>query len=185
LLHKGDTIAHRIPSKYSLSPLLHNTGFKALGIDNEYVYELFDTAVLDDVVKCLKNINTIGGNITIPHKQSIIPYLDQVNNAAKNIGAVNTILKDKEGKLHGYNTDWIAIHKLIEEKLPRKERKDIRALIIGAGGTAHAACYAISQLNITFYIFNRTKEKALQMLNEHQYNNGSVITSLMGKLHLN
>jgi len=168
------------PISQSPSPLLHNSGFKALGIDNEYVYELFDTTVVEEVANCLRNVNTIGGNITIPHKQTIIPFLDFVDNAAKNIGAVNTVIKDSNGKLHGYNTDWIAIHKLITEKLyQKKDRKDIRALIVGAGGTAHAACYAVSQLNVPFYIFNRTKEKALQLLTDHQYNNGSVITTLM------
>ena len=74
------------------------------------------------------------------------------------IGAVNTIVRLANGQLHGENTDWLAIYNLLRDQVAN--RKNIVGLVLGAGGTAHAACYALSKLGITFYIHNRTFEKA-------------------------
>jgi len=157
------------PISKSPSPLLHNTGFRYYNIS--WVYSLCDTTDINTVVSFIKNPDTLGGSVTMPHKQVIIPHLNELTPAAKQIGAVNTVYKvEKNGKeeLHGDNTDWIAIYSLTKLRLqeihgPNVNLKNLTALVIGAGGTAHAACYALSQLNIPFYIWNRTADKAQEL----------------------
>jgi len=116
---------------YSLSPLMHNVVFSKLGMNCEYI-------IVDDALECcvqwLKE-NGSGANVTIPYKQEVIKFLDGLSADAKEIGAVNTIKKMEDGKLIGYNTDYIAIRELIS-KFPGK------VLIFGSGGAAKAAVYA-------------------------------------------
>ena len=105
--------------------------------------------------------STGGGSITMPHKEAIIPYLDELTDTAKKISAVNTIIK-KDGKLIGDNTDWIGIINPLKDKLSEKDT----AIILGAGGAARAACYAFNELKIPFFIYNRTVEKAKKLAKE-------------------
>jgi len=97
-----------------------------------------------------------------------MPFLDEISEAAKAIGAVNTVLKDADGRLAGHNTDWMAIFQLVKERLGEHlteegGKKKPVGLVIGAGGTAHAACFALSQLGLEYFIFNRTAEKAKEL----------------------
>jgi len=156
------------PISKSPSPVLHNTGFEYYNLP--YLYRLCETLDINEVVKTIKSENTLGGSVTIPHKQAIIPFLDDLSVAASEIGAVNTVYKierDGKTKVVGDNTDWIAIHTLAKKRLaqshPKKEPTQLCGLVIGAGGTAHAACYALSKLGIPFYIWNRTIEKAEEL----------------------
>jgi len=153
------------PISKSPSPTLHNAGFEYYHLP--YQYKLCDTLDINEVVKTIKYENTLGGSVTIPHKEAIIPFLDQLTTEASEIGAVNTVYKiERDGKkmVVGDNTDWIAIHTLATKRLtqayPNTDITQLCGLVIGAGGTAHAACYALSKLGIPFYIWNRTFEKA-------------------------
>ncbi len=125
------------------------------------MYGLCDTPDIQKVVDTLNMQDTRGGSVTIPHKQAIVPYLHELSDSAKQIGAVNTVLKT-DNKLYGDNTDWLAIFKLLNAKLELRQTKNSSpiGLSIGAGGTSHAACYALSVLGIKFYVWNRSIDKA-------------------------
>jgi len=163
------------PISKSRSPLMHNTGFQFHKLP--YVYELFDTPNVEEVAKCLRLPRTLGGSVTIPHKQSVIPYLDDLSVDAKAIGAVNTIYK-KNGRTFGHNTDWIAIYRLTKHGLKESGvhvDSSSTALIVGAGGTALAACYAMTKLGMNLVVYNRTAENAEKLVQKF---GGKVCTDL-------
>jgi pentafunctional AROM polypeptide len=147
-----------------MSPKLHNTGFQVLQLP--HVYELLETAKVDESVKATITSPDFGGaSVTIPLKVQVIPLLDQLSPAADAIGAVNTIVPrsiDGGGSrkiLYGDNTDWMGICNVIS---PRLSSSSIQgALVIGAGGTARAAIFALHKLGAkTIYLCNRTRSKA-------------------------
>ena len=102
------------PVAHSISPMMHNTSFSALGLD--YVYLCFDIneQTLGDAVKALKTMGVKGFNLTMPNKTKILEYLDELSPAAKCIGAVNTV-ENKDGKLIGHNTDGIGFMRSVKE----------------------------------------------------------------------
>jgi len=154
------------PISASLSPLLHNTGFRALNLDGKYSYELFETTEVSVVVGKLREKGTGGGSVTIPHKQAIIPYLDQVSESAKSLGAVNTVTKTDDGRLHGDNTDWIAIDTLVRRRTSGRTAPSGSkplGLVVGAGGTSNAAVYALIKGGYQVYVTNRTIATAEQL----------------------
>ena len=120
----------------------------------EIEYINFDVQNLDDIKEILNHPSNIGFNVTIPYKEEIIPYLNELDIHAKEIGAVNTI-KKSNGKLIGYNTDWLGFKLALENlntSLPEK------ALILGTGGAAKAIIYALKQLNIKYLQVSRKPE---------------------------
>ncbi|KAF5310130.1 hypothetical protein D9619_010374 [Psilocybe cf. subviscida] len=153
------------PISQSMSPTLHNTGFDALGLPHQY--ELLETQSIDESIKMAITAPNFGGaSVTIPFKLDIIPLLDRLTPAAEAIGAVNTITPQqisKEGAsgtvLVGDNTDWIGIKSAISNKLGSSPVR--AALVVGAGGTARAAIYALQALHAeVIYLYNRTTSKA-------------------------
>lgn len=156
------------PVSHSLSPTLHNTGFKALGLP--HVYARHESAEIDDSVKALLTSSDFGGfSVTIPLKLDIIPLLHTLSPAAKAIGAVNTVIPTRsesgEVTFHGDNSDWIGICNGIKAKLPVSHIQ--HGLVIGAGGTARAAIYALQQLGAeVIYLHNRTQSKAAALRDE-------------------
>lgn len=169
------------PITHSLSPLLHNTGFKHYQLP--FVYELCDTPDIQKVVQTLNLPETRGGSVTIPHKQAIIPHLHELSDSAKQIGAVNTVLKT-DNKLFGDNTDWLAIFKLVSAKLDLRQNKSASpvGLVIGAGGTSHAACYALNVLGVKFHIWNRSVDKAEELAKKFGGTACSDLTQLTDKI---
>ena len=147
------------PVEHSLSPKMHNAGYKALGIDNEFVYvgAHVKPENLPDFTKGIKAMQIRGVSVTIPHKQEIMKYLDEIDETAKKIGAVNTIVNNN-GILKGFNTDWIGVYKPLKNTSNLKKNK---AIIIGAGGAAKSAVYALLKIGVKRVgIYNRTFEKA-------------------------
>jgi pentafunctional AROM polypeptide len=150
------------PIAYSMSPTLHNTGFDVLGLP--HTYELLETAEVGEEIKAAIAAPDFGGaSVTIPYKLDIIPLLDQLSPAAEAIGAVNTIIPlstsadGSSWKLYGDNSDWLGIRDSISARVPFVHV----ALVIGAGGTARAAIYALQALNArTIYLYNRTSSNA-------------------------
>jgi shikimate dehydrogenase len=124
------------PVEHSLSPRMHNAGYRALGIDNEFVYvaRKVKTDDLADFVKGVRAIGIRGVSCTIPHKIKIMKFLDEIDATAREIGAVNTVVNEK-GKLKGYNTDWLGAVASLEETISLKNKK---VALIGAGGVARA-----------------------------------------------
>jgi shikimate dehydrogenase len=149
------------PIEHSLSPKMHNAGYKFLGIDDEYFFlsSKVEAENLEKNIEALKFLNVRGITCTIPHKQNVIKYLDKLDETAKEIGAVNTVVNDN-GVLTGYNTDWLGIKIPLEKQVDVKGKK---VALIGAGGASQAVAYAIKKMGGELLIFNRTYEKAEKM----------------------
>ncbi len=136
---------------YSFSKTHFTTKFETEGID--YSYENFDIDDISQFPSILKrNPDLLGLNVTIPYKQAIIPYLDELTSTALEIGAVNTIKITRSGKLIGYNTDHYGFEKSIQPLLKPQHDK---ALILGTGGASKAVAYALKQFNIPYDFVSR------------------------------
>ena len=145
------------PVEHSLSPIMHNEALRDKNLN--YVYLAFDVHPdrLKYVVSGAKALGTFSGfNVTVPHKVEIIKYLDEIDNEAQLIGAVNTV-KIKDNKAIGYNTDGLGVRMSLEEEIGRIKGKNI--LIIGAGGAARAVSFELAKDN-SITIINRTVENA-------------------------
>ena len=140
------------PVRHSKSPTIHNFCFQRHKINA--VYLAFEIDEISKGVKALKTLNIQGASITIPFKESIMDYLDWIDDDALNIGAVNTV-KNKNGKLFGYNTD----HKAAIIPLKPLGIMDKKVCIIGAGGAAHAIAYGIHKEKGDLVIINRNKQR--------------------------
>ncbi|MCS7164509.1 MAG: shikimate dehydrogenase [Thermodesulfovibrio sp.] len=146
------------PIEHTLSPLIHNEAFQYLGLDYCYVAFHVKKDKLKEAVEGIRALNIKGVNITVPHKETVIQYIDELSEEAKDIGAVNTIL-NKEGILRGFNTDVNGfILSLKEEGISIKNKK---FLILGAGGASKAIVYGILKEGGKVYIYNRTLSKAI------------------------
>ena len=122
-------------------------------------YGNFDLPNLDNFKETLHTPNLRGINVTIPYKQKVIPFLDDLDEVSKAIGAVNTIVFEKDGTTKGYNTDYIGFGKSIEPLL----HDDIKnALILGTGGASKAVVYALNQMGInTQYVSRKNTATSL------------------------
>jgi shikimate dehydrogenase len=149
------------PVGHSLSPLMHNAAYGRMQINAHYIPVCVDYA--SEAIEQMKRLALRGASITIPFKTAVIPLLDQVDDTSRTIGAVNTIVHDANGRLFGYNTDWIGLIKGLEECL---EIKDKTFAIVGAGGAARAAAFGIRQRGGSMLIVNRTPEKAEKLAKE-------------------
>ncbi|PIQ09947.1 MAG: shikimate dehydrogenase [Ignavibacteriales bacterium CG18_big_fil_WC_8_21_14_2_50_31_20] len=147
------------PIKHSLSPMMHNYAFNKLDLD--YVYLPFDIAAanLKDALRGIVALGIKGFNVTIPHKERIVDFLDELSDGAKIVNAVNTVVNEN-GKLHGYNTDVEGIFRTLEDY--KDELRDSTVSVIGAGGAARSVIYTlINSFNVEkINIINRTTEKA-------------------------
>lgn len=156
---------------YSVSPQMHNAAFKATQLPHEYCRADYET-VEEFIAGDEWNDPSFGGcSVTIPHKQSIMPHVDRLEQAAEDIGAVNTVIvrqeKDFDGSMRrvlvGDNTDWRGIYNPLSRRGCANsggngERRRA-ALILGAGGTARAAAYAAIKLGLELIYWNRTPDK--------------------------
>lgn len=149
------------PIAHSKSPEMMNAALQSAG--QPYVYLAYDVAPgeLKEVVSGFR-YTMCGWNVTIPHKVTIIPYLDELDHFAKEIGAVNTVVV-REGACIGYNTDGIGYVRSLEEETNLKWDQS-SVLIIGAGGAARAVGYALAQAGVQqITIANRTFEKGKRL----------------------
>jgi len=130
------------PVEHTLSPYMHNAAFESLGLDYCYLPFRVIPEAIKEAVSAIKALNMRGVNITIPHKEAIIPYLDELDREAELIGAVNTVLHEG-GRLIGYNTDGRGFIRSLKEEggiIPR----GMGAMIIGAGGAARAIAFSLA-----------------------------------------
>lgn len=141
------------PISHSISPRLHNFSIKELNLDAFYGRILLDNAL--NLKSIFDLLNLDGANITLPFKEYAIQICSDIDETAKNIGSLNTLVK-KNDCLYGYNTDAPGFLKAISEF---DELKNV--LIIGAGGTAKAISYALKSKNINVNIVNRSHSKAV------------------------
>lgn len=151
------------PVEHSLSPLMHNAAFEHLNLDYCYVTFSVKPDLLGDAVKAVRALNLIGINVTVPHKEKVIPFLDEISEEASFIGAVNTI-KNNDGKLTGYNTDGRGfMQSLSDEGIDASGKK---IFIVGAGGASRAIGYYLCREASYVYLFDIDTEKA-EMLRGH------------------
>ncbi|KAI1053376.1 hypothetical protein LB505_012992 [Fusarium chuoi] len=152
----GHNISH------SLSPTLHNAGFKALNLPHHY--QIHESENVDESVESIIQRPDFGGaSVTFPHKLQIGKLLGSFSPRGESIGAINTVVVTEfNGKrvLRGDNTDWIGIKRCVE-KSGARDFASSSALVLGAGGAARAACYAVQTLGFgELIVVNRTLRKA-------------------------
>ena len=156
------------PTKYSPSPAMHNAAFGANGC--AHVYGVCETEDVEVVLAELRKPNAGGGSVTIPLKEKLMPHVDVLSPSATAIGSLNTLTVRADGTLAADNTDWIGIRNLLVDNLAEKgltKPKELTAIVMGGGGTARAACYALQQMRIgTFYVYNRSTDKAQALADE-------------------
>jgi shikimate dehydrogenase len=151
------------PVDHSRSPQMHNAGFKALSINADYQKFPVKENDLPAFLERLKSGEISGINVTIPHKQAVLPLLDSVTDLAKAIGAVNTVWA-KEGKLFGDNTDGRGyLQSLIQDT--KISLKDKHVVMLGAGGAARAIAFTLCQQGIKkLIILNRSMKNAEELV---------------------
>ena len=150
------------PIKHSRSPQIHNAAIAALGLDYVYVPFHVQPDNLGAAIEGFKVINVVGINVTIPHKQSVIPYLDEISREATLIGAVNTLIF-KEGTIAGENTDAPGFLQAMQED-GFEAPQGGSAVVIGAGGSARAIVVALALAGVqTICITNRTVSRAVTL----------------------
>lgn len=152
----GDPVAH------SLSPLMHNCAFRALGLDWVYVPFHVARSDLSRAIAGLRALGVRGVNVTIPHKTAVMPLLDRLTPAAIAAGAVNTIVND-DGELVGDNTDGIGFVRSLRAEAAF-DPANTRVLVLGAGGAAKAIAVQLADSGVRrIVIANRTPERAQQL----------------------
>ncbi|KAL2916141.1 3-dehydroquinate dehydratase (3-dehydroquinase) [Polyrhizophydium stewartii] len=160
------------PISASMSPMLHNTGFEALGLPHRY--GLAETDKWERVRDMIAADGAAfgGASVTIPLKVDVLQHgvATHVSEAARAIGAINTLYARQDGSIAGDNTDWIGIRRSIETRLAAADlvARPIVGVVLGAGGTARAACYALKQLPgvRAVRVWNRTHAKAVSLASE-------------------
>lgn len=162
-------IAH--PVDHSLSPPMQQAAFDALGIDAEFLRFDVSPEELPDFIEKMHAEKISGCAVSLPNKEEILPYLDEMTTEAKAIGAVNTLFW-KDGKLCGTNTDAPGFFAAVESSIgiipsdSGQTGMTFSVAIIGAGGAARAMIYALKNAGMEVTIFNRTVEKAQQLAGE-------------------
>ena len=157
------------PVSHSLSPKLHGYWLKYYAIEGVYTAREVLPEVLGTALRELHKNGWRGSNLTIPHKEAALGYVDHLDDAAKAIGAVNTVVVH-DGKLYGSNSDAYGFTENIRAYLPERTKK---AVILGAGGAAKAVCYALLQLGFTdIHISNRSLPRAKEIARQF----GGVVT---------
>ena len=150
------------PIEHSRSPQMHNAAFAELGLNFVYVPFHIQPDALPAAIEGFKAINVVGVNVTIPHKQAVIPFLDEISREAELTGAVNT-LTFEDGRIQGDNTDGLGFLEGMREtglKIPPGES----ALVIGAGGSARAIIVALTSIGLeNVFVANRTVSKAVKL----------------------
>lgn len=158
-LHKDTTIygITGYPLEATDSPVIHNEGYRKHGMNAVYIPIRSDS--IEETLRFADELDIKGLSVTVPHKESVIDHLSQISNVVYEVGACNTIRKEKDG-WHGFNTDSYGIKEAIKDFLGVENLKNKKVAIIGAGGAARAVAHAVKQLKGKACIFNRTLSKA-------------------------
>lgn len=154
---------------YSFSKKYFEEKFSSLGL-SDYFYDIFDLKEIEEVEKIFEISNLRGFNVTIPYKQKIIPYLDELSDEAQEVGAVNTVFLEN-GKKIGYNTDVFGF----EKSLKFSSREYSSALILGDGGAAQAVKYVLKKYSIPYVVVSRSGEFRFNQLTQKIISEHSLI----------
>ena len=150
------------PAAHSRSPAMHNAAFAHAGLDAHYGALRVPPAELAAQIERLREPDMLGANLSLPHKQAAVPLLDSLSPAARAIGAVNTIV-NRGGHLHGDNTDAPG---LLLALAAAGHHSQGAAVVLGAGGAARAAVWALREQGRAVWVINRTPQKALALTRE-------------------
>jgi shikimate dehydrogenase len=148
------------PVGHSLSPLMHHTAYGEMRIKALYVP--FCVRNLEDAVRGIRGMDIGGVSVTIPFKSEVLRYLDELEESASRIGAVNTIV-NKEGRLYGHNTDWIGFGRDLKEFMPIQGKT---FGVLGAGGAARAVLFGVLSEGGNPVVLNRTAAKGEALAKE-------------------
>ncbi len=151
------------PIEHSVSPPMHNAAFRALGLDWCYVAFAVPPERLPAAISGMQALGLRGLNVTVPHKQALLPLMDELTPAARAIGAANTVIV-ADGRLRGHNTDAAGFSRALREAGVAPE--GLRALVLGAGGAARAVVYALAMAGAQITLLNRTPERAAALAAE-------------------
>ena len=154
------------PVEHSLSPAMQNAAFKALDLDCVFLAFKVSAADVEDALLGMRSLAVQGLNVTMPHKSSVIPHLDEIDETAKLLDSVNTIL-NHHGKLRGFSTDGAGARHALEENGANLSGK--RLVLLGAGGAAKAIAYELAKEVSELILLNRTPAKTeplAQVINE-------------------
>lgn len=173
------------PVKHSLSPWIHRHFLEQTGLEGKYsIIEISPDSSFSEEMARLKTSSVNGFNVTVPYKEKIIPYLDELDEQAKQIGAVNTVINEA-GKWVGYNTDGIGYLRALHSHYPTLETKmEMNILILGAGGAAKGIIAALLQhgyRNVT--IANRSIERAKNLATANERISVSSLAEVEESLH--
>lgn len=167
------------PIKHSLSPWIHTTFLEQKNLEG--TYELFEVSPEESMEKKLQTLTdkgVHGCNVTVPYKETVLPYLDEIDESAVEIGAVNTIVF-KKGKSYGYNTDGKGYVRSLETSFPHVFNPSLRILLLGAGGAARGIYSALLEKECKeVSIANRTLSAAENIRKINHTGTKSVVMSL-------
>ncbi|MCK8494395.1 shikimate dehydrogenase [Spirosoma sp. RP8] len=147
------------PLTHSFSQRYFTEKFLREGIENSR-YDLFEMADVGDSLPDLLTMPGLRGlNVTIPHKQAVLPYLDRLDSSAQKVGAVNVIKLESDGTKTGYNSDYYGFRQSVTDWLASLGRSTngLQALVLGTGGASKAVLVALSDLGISYRSVSRTK----------------------------
>ncbi len=166
----GDPIGH------TLSPAIQNAAFQAMGIDA--VFAAFQVAPkhVGQAMDGVRGLGIRGLNITMPDKEAVIPYINEVDETAKVLCSVNTILNE-EGKLRGFSTDGTGAHRALEESNVKLAGK--RLLLLGAGGAARAIAFSLAREVKELTMLNRTPERTKELAEDLNRRHHKKITAAL------
>jgi len=148
------------PIEHSLSPILHNAAFNSLNLDCAFLAFKVKSAEVGNAINGMRALGIVGLNVTMPHKKSVISHLDEIDQTAKFLNAVNTI-HNKNGKLLGFNTDGVGAIKALKENGVNPAGKKV--LLLGSGGAARAIAYSLAKEADELVVLNRTVEQAKEL----------------------
>jgi len=148
------------PIEHTLSPTIHNAAFNHLKLDFVFLAFRVKAADLENAVRGMRGLGIHGLNVTMPHKSTVISFLDEVDPTVKFLGSANTIL-NKDGKLSGFNTDGVGALKALRENGAELSGKKV--LLLGAGGAAKAIAFALAKEVGELVVLNRAVEKATEL----------------------
>lgn len=149
------------PVRHTLSPIIHNECFKRKKINAVYLAFEVTPSDLKRAIDGVRALGVKGLSVTIPHKKACMKYLDEIDKVALGIGAVNTII-NIDGKLSGFNTDYLGVMRSFENKKFNVEGKG--ALVIGSGGASRAVCFALLEMKLNSLYITGIVDKEIKNL---------------------
>ncbi|HVA92817.1 MAG TPA: shikimate dehydrogenase, partial [Chloroflexota bacterium] len=151
------------PLRHTYSPPIQSAALAALGLEATYEAIEVAPAGLAEFLRGLRGSEWLGANVTVPHKEAVLPSMDEISEETRAIGAANTIV-NRDGRLAAYNTDAQAFVQDLESELGDVAGRDV--VILGAGGAARAVCFALAPVAGRILVWNRHPERALSLI-EH------------------